>query len=46
MTILNIFINFINQLLNFEILNIKLATYLITITIVIVLFKIIKHIAE
>lgn len=46
MTIFNLFINFINNIMNFSILGIKISVYLLSITIIIIVFKIIKHIAE
>lgn len=42
MDILNLFINFIEHILSFEILGIDLFTFLITITIITLIFSIIK----
>ena len=41
MTIITLFINFINELLSYKILGIQLINHLLTITIIIVIFKII-----
>ena len=46
MTIFNLFIKFVDEILGFSILNIKISTYLLTITIIVIVFKIIKNIAE
>lgn len=46
MTIINIFINFINAIFNFEIMNIKLSSYLLTISIILIIVGIIKSIAK
>lgn len=46
MNILNLFIDFVNDILNFSIFDIKLSTYLITITIFIVILNIVKSITK
>lgn len=46
MQIINIFIKFINEIMNFSIMGIKISVYLLSITIIIIVFKIIKNIAE
>lgn len=46
MDIFNLFINFINQILSFKIFDVKLSTYLLTITLVSMIFLIIKNISS
>ena len=46
MIILNLFIDFINAILNFKIFNIELYAYLLTITIIVIIFKIIEAISK
>lgn len=46
MTILNLFLDFINKILSIEILGISLDIYLITFTILIFVFKIINLIGN
>lgn len=46
MRILDLFIKFINEIMNFSIMGIKISVYLLTITVITILFKIIKHIAD
>ena len=43
MTILNLFIDFVNNILDFEIFDVKLSTYLLTITLISFIFLIIKN---
>ena len=46
MDILNLFIKFVNQMLDFKIFGISLLGYLITITIIVIIITIVKHIAN
>lgn len=46
MNILTLFINFTNSILNFKIFNLEISTYLITITLVIIVIAIIKNMAN
>ena len=46
MTILNLFIDFVNNILNFKIFDVKLSTYLLTITLISFIFLIIKNMAN
>ena len=46
MDIFNLFINFINQILSFKIFDVKLSTYLLTITLVSMIFLIIINISS
>lgn len=46
MTIFNLFINFINRIMDFGIFDIKISAYLITITLITIIYKIIKNIAN
>lgn len=46
MQLLTLFIKFINEIMNFSILGIKINVYLLTVTVIIIVFKIIKNIAE
>lgn len=46
MTILNLFINFINEILSFKILGFELISYLLTFTLIIFIFKVIAIIGN
>lgn len=46
MNILTLFINFTNSILNFKIFNLEISTYLITITLVVIVIAIIKNMAN
>lgn len=46
MNILTLFINFTNSILNFKIFNLEISTYLITITLVVIVITIIKNMAN
>ncbi len=46
MTILNLFINFINQIFSFKIMGYELISYLLTFTIIIFIFKMISIIGN
>lgn len=46
MELLTLFINFMNDILSFEIFNIPIYIYLITLTIVSIVFQIIKNMAD
>lgn len=46
MDIFNLFINFINQILSFKIFDVKLSTYLLTITLISMVFLIIRNISS
>lgn len=46
MNILTLFINFANSILDFKIFNVEISTYLITITLVIIVINIIKNMAN
>ena len=46
MNILTLFINFTNSILNFKIFNLEISTYLITITLVVIVIAIIKNMSN
>lgn len=46
MELLTLFINFINDILSFEIFNIPIYIYLITLTLISLVFQIIKSMAD
>ena len=46
MSILNLFIDFINEVLNFKILGTSIIVYLISITVIIFIFKLIGNLGN